>query len=144
MAEIKVGGRVYASSEAYFYPTDPTVVIASAAAPAPVAQVKFDTDSDFEVQAIGCAADIAAAAQVDSTRVIPLVTVLFRMSGGNDWMPNPIPLALLTGDGRLPFILPESIIVPANSTLTVQFTRYAAATDYNLRLALLGRKLYFG
>lgn len=145
MAEkVVVGGREYASSEAYFYPTEPALLVASAAAPNPLGVVRFDTDSDFELQAIGALADIAAAAQTDSTRVIPLVTVLFRLSGGNDWMPNPIPLSLLTGDGRLPFILPETIIIPANSTLSAQLARFAAAVDYNIRLAFLGRKLYLG
>jgi len=135
--------RKYASSQGYAYPVLPNPIIASAAVPTPVGNIKFDTSSDFEVQYMLCSADIAAAAQTDSSRVIPLVTLMISQSGGNNWYESPIPLSLIMGDGRLPFVLPEPIIVPANSQLTFQFARYAAAVDYNLRMVLYGRKLYF-
>lgn len=135
--------KKYLSSQLYFYPTNPLIVVAAAATPNPQAQIQIDTDADFEVQYIGCAADIAGAAQTDSTRVIPLVTLQLVQSGGNPLMPQPVALSLLMGDGRLPFILPEPLILPANTNLTCNFGWFAAATDYNLRLVLIGRKLYF-
>ena len=135
--------RKYRSSQAYFYPTDPAVVVCAAATPAPQATLRIDTEADFELLYLGAAADVALAGQTDSTRVIPLVTLQIQQSGGNLFMPNPIPLSLISGDGRLPFIMPEPILLPANSNLTLQFNRYGAV-DYNLRLAFIGRKLYFG
>ena len=133
----------YRSSQSYWYPTTPAVLVASAAAPNPQGQVTFEVDGDYEVSQMMAFADIAAAAQTDSSRVIPLVTIQLSQSGGIQWMPNPIPLSLLMGDGRLPYIFPESVLVPANSLMTVQLARFAAAVDYNIRIALGGRKLYF-
>lgn len=132
----------YRSTQSYWYPTDPVVLVASAAAPNPQGAIRFEVDADFEATQMMVAADIAGAAQTDSTRVIPLVTLVITQSGGVTWMPAPIPLSLLMGDGRLPYLFPESIIVPANSSLAFQLARYAAAVDYNIRIALGGRKLY--
>lgn len=136
--------RTYKSSGFFVYTTNPVVLVCSAAAPVAQGQVPIQTDSDFELMEITYAADIAAAAQTDSTRVIPLVTLQIVQSGtGIDIMGNPIALSGLAGDGRLPFILPESKIWPASSSMLVTLTRFAAAVDYNIRLAFIGRKLFF-
>lgn len=135
--------RQYVSSQFYAYPVNPQPLVCSTAAPTPAGNINFDTASDFEAQYILVAADIAAAAQTDSTRVIPLATIMITNSGGNNWFESPVPLSLLMGDGRLPFILPEPLIVPSNSNVSFTLARYAAAVDYNIRIVLGGRKLFF-
>lgn len=137
--------RGYRTTEFFVYSTNPVVVTLSDASPVIQAQVSIQSDADFELLELAQATDIAGALQTDSSRVIPLATIQFQMSGsGNDIMPNPVPLSAIAGDGRLPFIMPETKIWPANSSMLITLTRYAVAgTTYNIRLALIGRKLFF-
>lgn len=137
--------RAYRSAEFFVYATNPVVVALTDAAPVANVAVQIQSDADFELLEIGYAADIAGAEQTDSSRVIALATLQIQQSGsGVDIMPSPVPLSVVGGDGRLPFILPETKIWPANSGMAITLTRYAAAgTEYNIRLTFIGRKLFF-
>lgn len=106
--------------------------------------INIQKDADFKILAGTYVADIAGAAQLDSTRVIPLVTVLLTDTGaGRAFMDRPIPVPSLFGDGRLPFPWPMPKIMRALSTLQVQVTSFVAAgTTYSLRLSFIGVKLY--
>lgn len=107
--------------------------------------ILIDKGSDFEIFSVGYFADIAGAAQTDSTRVIPLVRVNFNDSGAQkNWFLKPMPLSLVAGTGGLPMILLQRRIVLGNSTLTVSFSNDAAATNYRMQVCLIGRKLYGG
>ena len=137
--------RRYRSTEFFVYSPNPVVLTLSDAAPTGQLTVQIQSDSDFELLEIMQATDIAGALQTDSSRIIPLATITIQQSGsGVDIMPQPVPLSAIAGDGRLPFILPESKIWPGNASMSVTLTRYAVAgTTYNIRLAFAGRKLFY-
>lgn len=137
--------KVYRAAEFFVYSPSPLVAALTDAAPTAQLSVQMQTDADFELLEILQVTDIAGALQTASTRVLPLATIQIQQSGtGVDIMPQPVPLAALSGDGSLPFILPESRIWGASSQMLVSLVRYAVAgTNYNIRLAFAGRKLFF-
>lgn len=137
--------KQYRSTELFVYSPAPLVATLSDAAPVVQQQIQIQSDSDFELLELVQFTDIAGALQTDSSRIIPLATIQIQQSGsGIDIMPNPVPVGAICGDGRLPFILPESKIWPSNSAMSITLTRYAVAgTTYNIRLAFVGRKLFF-
>ena len=49
---------------------------------------------------------------------------------------------LLIATGSTPFILPVPKIFSANASVAVQVGNFAAATDYNLRILLIGAKIF--
>lgn len=115
--------------------------IASGASPS--LNINIQADSDFEVQKTTYFADIAAAIQTDSSRVIPLCTVLITDQSSGAQLSNiAVPVSALFGTGDLPFIMPTPKIFPARSSISVQVSNFSASTTYNLRLLLSGRKLY--
>lgn len=126
----------------FWYQT-PNVAALAAGANTQVA-LPFDQDSWFIWQKITVFADIAGAAQTDSTRVLPLVTVQLTDSGNaGGFMSAPVPIPALMGDGRLPLILPAPFLISPNRTLTFAFVNYSAATAYaNLRVQLHGIKRF--
>jgi hypothetical protein len=105
--------------------------------------IQIEADSNFILQKLSAFADLAAAAQLESTRIIPLVTVQLTDTGsGRNLMSNPIPIPSLFGTGALPFVLQNPRIFMRNTTIQVVFTNFSAATTYNLRLAFIGYKVY--
>ncbi|MES9859177.1 MAG: hypothetical protein ABW166_21705 [Sedimenticola sp.] len=105
--------------------------------------INIQADSDFVVQKLNYFADIAVAAQTDSSRIIPLVTVQITDSGsGRNLMEAPLPIPSMFGTGELPFILPQPKLFLARSTITLSVTNFSASTTYNLRLSLLGYKVF--
>lgn len=116
---------------------------ALAAAAANTGAIQIQADSDFELQKLSFFADIAAAAQTEATRVIPLVTLQITDTGtGRQTFNTEIPIGAIMGDGRIPFILPTTKIFSANASVAFSVTNYSAATAYNLRLCLIGAKLF--
>ena len=119
---------------------------AVAIAPGGVAtsQIAIQADSDFEWIKSTYFADIAAAAQTDSSRVIPLVDILLTDTGSGRQLTNaPLPIPLIFGTGEIPFILPVIQTIKANSNVTVSFTNFDAAATYNVTIALIGRKVFY-
>lgn len=107
--------------------------------------VAVQADSDFVLQKIGYAADVAGAAQTDSSRVIPLVTVVITDTGsGRQLMSAAVPISTFIGDGRLPFILPQPKLFSARTIISIAFANFSAATTYNIRLSLIGMKIFRG
>ena len=105
--------------------------------------VTIEASSDFRWIKGTYFADIAAAAQTASSRVIPLVTVLITDSGSGQQLSNiATPIVNLFGTGEIPFILPVSRIFSARSNVQVTVTNFDAAVSYNLRLSLIGAKIY--
>lgn len=105
--------------------------------------INIESDSNFILQKLTAFADLAAAAQTESTRVIPLVSVQLTDTGsGRNLMSNPIPIPSLFGTGALPFVLQNPRIFMRNTTIQVVFTNFSAATAYNVRLAFSGYKNY--
>lgn len=124
-----------------FY-TNVAEVSSLAAGASATAIVKVEADASFVLVKMAYFADIAGAAQTDSSRVIPLVNVEFTDSGsGRNLQSSAVPISSLCGDGALPFILPIPRRFQANSNIAVKFTNYSAATPYdNVRIALIGYK----
>lgn len=120
-----------------------TQSITIAALAAGAATIQVEADAAFEVQKLAFFADIALAAQTDSTRVLPLITVQIVDQGSGRQMFNvPMPIPAMMGDGNFPFILPTSKIFSANSAIGLTFLNFSAATTYNLRVALIGSKIF--
>ena len=105
--------------------------------------IQIQADADFEVQKLTQFSDIAAAAQTVSTQVLPLVTVLIVDSGsGRQLMNEAVAIPALFGDGRIPFILPTPRIFAARSNVTFTLVNFDAAVTYQVRLSLIGTKLF--
>ena len=84
-------------------------------------------------------ADIAAAAQTESARIIPLVTVLLTdTKTAFNLMDSAVPMTSLFGTGELPFILPKPYRFESSGTITMTLANFSSATTYNLRLAMNG------
>ena len=105
--------------------------------------INIQADSDFVLQKITYFADIAAAAQTDSTRVIPLITMQVTDSGsGRNLFESPVAVPSLFGTGELPFILPTPKLFSARSTITITVANFDAAATYNLRFSFIGYKAF--
>jgi hypothetical protein len=105
--------------------------------------INIQADSFFKWIKASHFTDIAAAAQTDSTRVIPLVNIQLTDTGSGRLLLNaPTPLGAIFGDGRLPFILPIVRVFQPSATISITLTNYSAATTYNVRLAFIGIKSF--
>lgn len=100
-------------------------------------------DSNFLWQ-YGCYfADIAGAAQTDSTRVIPLMSAtVLDTSSGRQLMSSAVPIPSIFGTGQLPFLLPTPRFFRAQTQVTVNITNFSAATAYVLKLQFIGTKFF--
>lgn len=105
--------------------------------------IQIQADSDFELTKFTMFADIAAAAQTEASRVLPLVTIQITDTGtGRALFSSPLPIPAIMGDGRIPFILPVPKIFSANASVAVQVANFSVATDYGLRICLIGAKIF--
>lgn len=126
-----------------FFTYTPGRFTALAAAATQTQNINIQSDSDFCLQKLTYQADIAAAAQTASSRVIPLINVLLTDSGsGRQLMNNILPVTGLFGTGEIPFILPKPKWFAANSNIVVQVTNFDAAATYNLQLMFIGFKRF--
>jgi hypothetical protein len=46
------------------------------------------------------------------------------------------------GDGQIPFILPVTKMFSRNASVAFSVANYSAATTYNLRLLMIGAKIF--
>ena len=100
-------------------------------------------EADFLLTKLTMVADIAAAAFTDSTRPVPLVTMMVNDTGsGRNLMSSAVPLPNIFGAGDLPFILPRQRLFVASSVVNITLTNYDAAVDYNIRLSFIGEKAF--
>jgi len=105
--------------------------------------IRIQADSDFQLQKLTYFADKNQATQTDSSRVVPLATVLITDSGsGRNIMSEDIAIPALFGIGELPFILPTPKIFPAQSIITLKVTNFSSGDTYDIRLNFIGRKLF--
>jgi hypothetical protein len=133
--------KVYAGEDFFVYEADFLAV--AAATSAPQQTITIQADSDFELLKLSQVSDIAGAVETEATAVLPLATLLIQVgSSGRNLMINPVPIPNLFGSGRIPMVLPRGRIFQAQTTITLTYTNYSAATTYNTRLSFIGRKLY--
>lgn len=126
----------------YFIYVFPTFA-ALAPAGAQTQQVQIQADSDFEVQQIAVHPDIAAAAYLWNTRPLPNVTAILTDTGsGRQLMNGGVPLSAFMGIGEQPAWLPQFKTFQRNATIALQLTNFDAAVTYNLRVSLIGRKIF--
>lgn len=105
--------------------------------------ITIQAESDFLLTKLVYFADIAGGAQTQSSRVIPLASLLIvDASSGYQLMDNPIPLDNLAGSGGLPFILPGGRIFRSRTSINLTLSNFSAATAYNIRLGLIGVRLF--
>lgn len=138
MAIDKSGQRVI--KDFYIYEEDFNGLAAGGSASG---SVNIQADSDFVIQKLSYFADVAGAAQTENSRVIPLITVLVTDSGsGRNLMESQVAVPSLFGTGQLPFILPQPKLFLARTTITLAVTNFSAATTYDLKLSLIGYKVF--
>lgn len=106
--------------------------------------IQVQADSNFELQKLSFFADIALGDQEQATRVLPLITVQFTDTGtGRQMFNTPIAIPSIMGDGQIPFILPTTKTFQANASILVTLANYSSATDYNVRISLIGSKVFY-
>lgn len=105
--------------------------------------IAIQADSDFELLKLCFASDLAAGVQTDSTRTIPQCTLIILDTGsGRQLMNQGIDLTTFFGNGESPFILPVVKKFRANTALSLALTNYSSAQTYNVRLSLIGAKVF--
>ena len=109
----------------------------------PTVPLAIQADSDFEVHKLTFASDVNGAVQTDATRTIPQCTLIITDTGsGRQLMNQAIDLSTILGDGENPFILSVPRLFRANTSISFVLTNYSAAETYNVRLSLIGAKIY--
>ena len=140
----RLSSRLNGKNKGFYSYTVLFVSIAPAAVPSLPFQT--DTDSDFFWMKSTMFADIAGAAQTDSSRVLPLLKVLLQDGASSrQLMKEELPVAALFGSGEIPYILPVPHRIAPGSTFNVSVRNYSAATTYaNVYLVFSGVKVYLG
>lgn len=95
--------------------------------------IQIDNGYDFYWYALTHQADIAGAIQTESSRVIPLVTVLINdSSASRNLANNPTPIETLSGTGEFPYRTIRPRLFPANTVITFTWVSYVASgTTYS-------------
>ena len=95
--------------------------------------IQIDAGYDFYWYAMTHLADIGGAALTESTRIIPLVTVLINDSSASRNLANvPTPLDTLSGTGQLPYRMIRPRLFPANTVISFTWVSYVASgTTYS-------------
>lgn len=106
--------------------------------------IQIQADSYFNWIKGAYYATIANAAFTDQTRPIPSITmqVTDGGSGRQLFSPLPVPVPSVMGTGQLPFILPRPRMFMPRSSITITVANFDAAVEYNLRLTLIGEKIF--
>lgn len=107
------------------------------------ANLQVQADSHFKWIKATMQADIGAAEYVNSAKPIPLAALQIVDSGsGRQLFLNALPLELVFGSGDLPFILPLPRVFRARSNIALTLSSFTANDTYNIRLALIGVKMF--
>ncbi len=103
-------------------------------------------DSDFIIMKTTFYASLAVAtALTESTRILPLATVLLTDSGsGRNLQAEATQINALFGNANLPYIWPMPYKVNGNSTVTAALANYATGEAYVVRLQFHGVKVFYG
>jgi len=140
LGQVPAGAGSERIKEFFVYQEDFSALASGASA---TGNINIQADSDFLLQKLTYAADIAAAAFTDSTRPIPECTIIITDTGsGRQLSESAVPIPAFFGTGELPFILPTPRLFLARSTISLVVTNFDAAVTYNLRLSFIGYKLY--
>lgn len=107
--------------------------------------IQIQADSHFEWIKGAYYATIANAAFLQSTQPIPSCSIAITDSGsGRALFNQAVPVPSIFGSGGLPFILPVRRVFLARSSIQLTVSNFDAAVTYNLRLSLIGAKVFVG
>lgn len=95
--------------------------------------IQIDNGYDFYWYALTHQADLAGAIQTESSRVIPLVTVLINDSSATrNLSNNPLPIETISGTGEFPYRTIRPRLFPANTVISFTWVSYVASgTTYS-------------
>lgn len=103
--------------------------------------IQIQADSHFMIIQIN--RDVRSAADDETIVADPSMLVrLFDSGSGRQLQDNPVPSENWFGYAQLPGYLPYPKVLKRASTLTVEVENLTAATNYNVRLAFLGFKIF--
>jgi hypothetical protein len=101
--------------------------------------ISISANADFILTGFHHRANVAAAAQIVSTKTAPLARVLVTDSGSNEQFTNSaVDLENYSTNGNIINKLDYPRIISGRSTLTVQMTNYEAASTLNIDFFLEG------
>jgi len=100
-------------------------------------------DSDFEWMMTTCQGIENGSTEPFTDAAIVPVTVQITDSGsGRNLFLNPVPLTMIAGNGKQPYILPQPRIFQARATVSVVFASFSANIYNNINIAFHGRKIF--
>jgi len=103
----------------------------------------IQSDSSFLWQYGAMFVDLAAAGQVESNQIIPLVSCAITDSGsGRQLSSANVPLMAQFGNGRLPFMLPSPRFFRSQTQVNVSLTNFSNGVNYNIKLSFIGTKFF--
>lgn len=103
-------------------------------------QITIQADAAFMWQNLMCiVSDDVAGTLITS----PNATFQIQDQGsGANIFNEELPLAALSGNGQLPFILPSFRVIVASSTIVINVTNVASTNANTFRFVFAGQKLY--
>lgn len=110
-----------------------------------IGSIQVEADSDFEIIKLTQFAMVADdVAQEESSRVLPLATVLLTDTGsGRNLMNQAVAIPALFGSAELPMILPKPKRLFARATLAVTVQNLSSTIEYSyLQLSFIGKKIF--
>lgn len=132
--------QLFGVRDFFVYEVDFTGLVAATSA---TQQFSIQSDANFLWQSACMFADIAAAVETDSSRVLPLVSCTLTDQGsGRQLMNSAVPVTSIFGYGSLPFVLQTPRFFRAQTTIGVTLTNFSAATTYNVKLSFIGTKVF--
>jgi hypothetical protein len=126
----------------YFYVASAGNMVAGAVV---AATVNIQADSKFEWMRSSVYGNLnGATPPIASGSLLPVSVFISDTGSGRQLMSAAVPVGLLAGDGKLPFINPASRIFKPSSTIQITFTNFSASQYDNVYFAFLGRKIFKG
>lgn len=136
------GGDSYAAKNSFVYLT--SIAAALAAAGSTSSSFNIDGDSDFFWSKLNVYAQVASdGTTIDTEQLAGVTIVITNTTSGRQYMNTAVPLPLIAGNGKLPFILPMQTFFPAKATITVDYANITDNTTYSqLFLGFVGIKAF--
>lgn len=108
-----------------------------------ITNIQIQADSSFEWLESTFSGNLNGNAEpwTDAT-ILPVTAQITDTGAGRALFNAPVPISMIAGTGKQPFILPVSRIFQANAIIQVSATSYSASTWNNIYLSFIGRKIW--
>lgn len=127
-----------------FFSYEADIPVALNAAASQTLTFNIAGDSDFFWTKFEAFALVNGTATVRDADQLPAVTMLLtNTTTGRQYSSLPTPLPNVSGNGQLPFILPQVTLWEAKSTISIQLANIGNANYSNLMLTFSGIKAFF-